>query len=90
MSMSTGVVGFRPPNEKWRAMKAVWDSCRKAGIEPPKEVLAFFDGKRPDPAGVEVELECVSEYHGDGREGLEVDILSLPQDVTVVRFFNSW
>ena len=89
MSMSTHVLGFRPPDEKWLAMQAVWDACTAAGIEVPKSVDAFFGGMPPDKSGVEVEILCHG-YHDDGRDGFEIDIRELPKDVTVLRFFNSW
>lgn len=57
MGMSTHVVGFIPPDEKWQKMKAVWDACRAAGVEVPEDVCDFFEGGEPDPAGVEVMLK---------------------------------
>jgi hypothetical protein len=93
MGMSTHVVGIRPPDAKWTQMKAVWDACKLAGVEPPDEVLEFFDHAPPDPAGIRVELEgkpCIRAFNDDMRQGFEVDISKLPKNVTVVRFYNSW
>ena len=56
MSMSTHVIGFKPPDEKWKKMKKVWDTCQEAGIDAPKEVVEFFNDCPPDEAGVEVEI----------------------------------
>jgi hypothetical protein len=93
MSMSTHVVGFKPPDDKWKKMKAIWDSCEEAGIEPPKAVSKFFEDTPPDESGVEIELEehdCVSEYNDDSCNGFEIDVKKLPPDVTVIRFYNSY
>jgi len=93
MGMSTYVVGIRRPDEKWAQMKAVWDACRAAGVGPPDEVLEFFNHESPDPAGIIVELRgtpCIRAYNDDMRQGWEVDIATLPKNVTAVRFFNSW
>jgi hypothetical protein len=96
MGMSTHVVGFRPPDEKWKAMAAVWDSCKAAGIEPPREVSEFFDWREPDSNGVEIKetaltkAGAVREWHDDCRSGYEIDVSKLPPDVTVVRVYNSW
>jgi hypothetical protein len=91
MSMSTTVVGFRPPDEKWQKMKAAWDGCKQAGVEPPREVTKFFEDYDPDPKGVRVNINAaVVIYKDDMEEGLEVDIRKLPKDVTIVRFVNSW
>lgn len=93
MGMSTHVIGIKPPDEKWKKMKAIWDACSAAGIEPPGEVVSFFDYTAPDPLGVEVAIEksrSVKEYTDDMRSGFEVDLKALPEDVTVLRFWNSW
>lgn len=93
MSMSTHVVGFRPPDEKWQKMKRAYYACQVAGVLIPSSITDFFDGVEPDPLGVEVGIlghPCVSEYQKDGREGYEVDITILPPDVKIIRFYNSW
>ena len=95
MSMSTHVVGFKPADEKWLKMKAVWDSCVAAGIDPPNNVLDFFGHEPPDDQGVEVALEkhtCVQRYSSDkrGHDGFEIDVRKLPPDVTIIRLYNSY
>lgn len=93
MSMSTYVLGFKPVDKKWQEMKAVWDACRAAKVEIPKDVDIFFNYKAPDNAGVEIELHKIAkewqDEHG-GRSGLEIDITKLPKDVKIIRFINSW
>ena len=93
MSMSSHVIGFKPPDEKWQKMKAIWDACLAAEVDVPEEVEDFFDGEPPDSAGVEVKLEdtpCCKDWGADGCSGFEIDITKLPKDVTVIRAFNSW
>jgi len=94
MGMSTHVIGFRPPDERWQQMKAVWDSCQAAGLPVPKEVTEFFGWGDPDSAGVEVDLfsfkPCAREWRDETREGFEVDVAALPPDVKIIRFYNSW
>lgn len=95
MSMTTTVRGFRPPDEKWKKMKAVWDSCQKAGIEVPDDVQAFFDYSAPDPRGVEVDLTegkkaAAKEWGDSDRQGYEVDLSRLPKGISFIRFYNSW
>lgn len=93
MSMSTHVIGFRPPDDKWKKMKAVWEACAKAGVEVPDDVLDFFNHVAPDDRGVEVELEklpCTKKYGGNMKEGFEVDVTKLPAGVTVLRFYNAY
>lgn len=91
--MSMHVVGFRPPNDKWKKMKAIWDACNAAEIPVPEEVTDFFNETFPDENGVKIDLEaegCVSRYSDDSRDGFDVDVQKLPPDVTIVRFFNAY
>ncbi|HEC72098.1 MAG: hypothetical protein ACTSW7_00740 [Candidatus Thorarchaeota archaeon] len=90
MSMSTHVVGFKPPDEKWKKMKDIWDACNVAAVPIPDEVNKFFGYSIPDSAGVEAEIEYRAYDDGNGRDGFEVDIKKLPEDVTIIRFWNSW
>jgi hypothetical protein len=96
MGMSTGVVGFKPPDAKWRKMKAAYDACSAAGVDPPPSVMEFFGGDSPDDAGVEVDRKALEEcgavvpYSANMQEGYEVYVDKLPKDVKVVRFYNSW
>ncbi len=95
MSMSTSVTGFRPPDEKWKRMKAVYDACKLAAVALPDDVQVFFNWEPPDESGVEVELKdpklgCVKEYREDSGHGYEVDTTKLPRGVNIIRFWNSW
>jgi hypothetical protein len=89
MSMSIHIVGFIPPDDEWRKMKAVWDACSKAKVEPPKKVLDYFNDEYPDPEGVEVDVPHEA-YRIDGREGFTVHLDKVPKHVKVIRVFNSW
>jgi DNA/RNA endonuclease G (NUC1) len=96
MGMSTHVQGFRPPDEQWRKMKAVYDACEAAGIKVPDHVWKFFEYETPDANGVEVSAKALEEcgalhkWSDDSRSGYEVDITKLPQGLTILRFYNSW
>lgn len=92
MGMSTHVYGFREPNDHWRRMQAVWKACVDAGIEIPGDVDAFFDGEVPDDSGVRVKLpsRAVRPYSEDMQEGYEVVLDELPEDLTTIRFVNSY
>lgn len=91
MGMNTIIYGIRRPDEKWKAMKAVWDACEVAGVEPPEEVSEFFDWEQPQDSGVKVSLvSAVSERTADMREIFEVDLSDIPKDVTAIQFINSY
>ncbi len=93
MSASNQVIGFKPPDEKWKRMKKAWDACSEAGIDPPPEVEKFFNGEEPDDAGVEVDIKklpCCKKYSEDMMDGFEIDLTKLPKDVTVIRCYVSY
>lgn len=96
MGMSTYVVGFIPPDERWLRMKAVWEACRAAHIDPPAEVERLFEDGPPDDSGREVTMHegvhpAVKEWtDGDMRQGIEVDLSQLPAGMTSIRFINSY
>lgn len=89
MSMSTHIIGFAPPDETWLKMKAIWDACEAAQLDPPEEVGEFFGYTDPDPAGVEVEIPY-SDWANRSREGFEVALKDIPKHVKTIRFYNSW
>lgn len=90
MGMSTHVVGFRPPDDEWNKMKAVWDACIAADIEPGGDVLEFFDHIYPDSPGMEVDITSATKEHkGEYTWGYDVDVSKLPRGVKVVRAYNS-
>jgi len=98
MSMSMHVVGIRAADQKWRLMKQIYEACRTADVEIPREVQTFFGDTAPDIRGVKVELVCnamngpVTTWSESGLEmkGFEVELAKLPKDITHIRFYNSW
>lgn len=91
--MNTHIVGFVPPDDKWKQMRAVWDACEEAGIKAPNEVIDFFEGAEPDEQGATVQLDhhdAVSEYNAEMKSGYEVDLQKLPANVRYLRFYNSY
>jgi hypothetical protein len=92
MSMGTHVIGFRPPDEKYKKMLKAYQACVDAGIVTPREVDDFFNNLTPDPNGIEVELnKAVTAWtDGDMCQGYEVDVTKLPKDVKIIRFYNSY
>ena len=87
MGCDISVIGFRPPDEKWKKMKAVYDACQVAGIKTPKEVHDFFGWDTPSDDGVTVDIKSAAEYQrNDDSECIKVDIRKLPQDVNILIF----
>jgi hypothetical protein len=83
------VKGFKPPDEKWKEMKQVYDACRKAKIDPPKEVEKFFNYEEPDDNGMEVNLPTKG-WDKPGYDGFELKVEDIPKDVKVLRFLASY
>ena len=94
--MSTSVMGFKPPDVKFRKMLKAYRACEEAGVDIPDDVDDFFGGEPPEYAGVVVHLNerkyasAVRPYKDDTREGYEVLLDELPEDIRILRFVNSW
>lgn len=82
--MSTYVIGYIPPDDNWQKMRAVWDSCEAAGIDPPDEVDAFFRGVKPDDHGQEINLPYQT-WSDDNRYGVEIELIGVPSNVKIIR-----
>ncbi len=92
MGMTTHIVGFIPPDEKWRKNAAAWKACEEAEIELPQELMSYFGGEDPtDMPGREVDIEpAVANCGREGTDGWEVTLAKLPPEVKVIRFENSY
>jgi len=89
MSMSTHCKGFRPPDEKWKKMKAIYDACEKADIGAPKEVYDFFNGEEPNEHGVEVNIPT-KPYCAEMCDGVVIEVDKLPKGIKTIVFYNSY
>lgn len=91
MSLDIYIDGYRPADKKFQTMRRVWIDCKSLDIDPPEEVLEFFDGRDPtDLPGVEIDLAtragCVREYsNDDGESGYEIVVSRLPEDLQFIR-----
>lgn len=88
--MSTHVIGFKPPDEEYRAKLEAWKALERAGVKKfPEELLQFFNWTTPDETGVEVQVP-VREWSNDHASGYEVVIADLDPSIKILRFYNSW
>jgi len=95
MSHSAHISGFKPPDDEWQRMKAVFDACRNADIDVPSNVVKYFGYLDPDDAGVsvsqkEMEMICLSKYQTDDVEGFEINVKLIPKDIKIIRFYCSF
>jgi hypothetical protein len=102
MGATTCVIGFKPPDEKFKKMLEAYRACELAGIKIPDEVRKFFNDEPPDPTGVKVELRNygapkgseyargVKPWEGDCAEGYEIDVRQLDPDIKIVRVYTSY
>jgi len=89
MGIATSIKGIRLPDEKWKKMKKVWVACKEANIDPPKEVLEFFNHDDPSPLGVKVDIKF-EKINGLGAVTYIVKLDELPAGVNAMQFVNSW
>lgn len=89
MSMSKYVTGIVPADKKWQMMKAIWDACEAANVEPPEVVQQFFSYTEPDPNG---NLHPIKfrQWAGNSCDGIEVNVDDIPDYVRTIRFIVSY
>ena len=92
MGMSTNVIGFRAPDEKWEKMKEIYDVCKKNDVDPPEEVGKFFNWENPTDEGIKVDIKNLTEIYSpnDCSEGYKIKIADLPKNITYICFVNSY
>lgn len=91
MSIIMHIEGFAPPDNRWREMKAVYDSCTQADIPVPIIVQEYFNFSPPDPSGVVINLRTIAfEFNNEDEIGYEIDIDDLPKNVKKIRFYCAW
>jgi len=91
MSRTRFIEGIVPPDDDWRYMKAIVDACDKAGIGWPERVNDFFEGEKPDPAGMTIDLKEYCREWGDmDRDGFEIDVVDIPEKVNTIRVYETW
>jgi len=100
MSSTISVVGIVPADEKYKLMLDIQKSCQRAGVQIPKDVLAFFNHvEKPCDRGYEIQMAilgcsqynhpCATQYQGPYSSGIEIDVKKLPENVTHLRFLVS-
>ena len=91
MSMSTRVVLLRDKNDPEHVKKvAVLRALVEAGISNwPIEIEAYFDGMDDEDMPLEIDFKP-REWKDEYRQGYEIDIEDLPENVKTIRFYNSW
>ncbi len=93
MSMSMGVIGSVPADDKWKEMKAVYEACQEAGVNLPEEVVEFFGEGCEEPCemnGMEVEIPYKEWTDGEAKQGIEIEVKKIPKNVKKIRFYNSF
>ena len=82
------VYAIRPPDAKFKKMKAVYDACKAAGLDTPDDVDEFFDYEEPDEMGTQVALEDVGLLEGEYELGFQVAISTIPKWASHIRFVH--
>lgn len=84
---------FKDKSPKWYQFKEVWDTCGKAEIEPPEEVIEFFGADYPDDENTPGELALVgnapTRFEGENEYGYIIDLKSLPNEIRFVKVYIS-
>jgi len=80
--------GIVEPDEMWKQMKTVWESCVKAGIDVPREVYDYFKGEVPHKEGVRIEIfpTILTEIY---ETTYRIDPKTLPKDIKYIEILTT-
>ncbi len=83
------VLGIIPKDKQWNRMKDAYFSCKRAGIDPPEEVLEFFDYGEPDRDGSDVIVKFTEEHHTN-KEIVVVHLKDIPEGVEIIKIVDEY
>lgn len=82
------IEGFRPVDEEWKKMKAVYDACKAAGVEVPEEVNEFFNWEKPSDFGMFVDVSDA--IVTESNNVMLVDLTKLPKNLKTLRVYLNY
>jgi hypothetical protein len=90
MSVNISIIGYKPPDNNWKRMKAVYDACVMADVKIPQDVVKFFNGNPPSDLGVSVYMtsekrEYCKDVSGGNGYGYEIDVEKMPKDIKIIK-----
>lgn len=91
MGVSYYVEGLRPKTEEYSKKLNIYKACKEINIEPPKEIIDFFDGEICEEGIITDLPKDAVRVYSDGycAAFYEVDITKIPKDIEKVRFVVS-
>lgn len=93
MTASVRLLGFGPPDDRWKEMAEVYFACRRAGVTVPDEVESYFDEGAPEPIGKDTDLTHLTKEwdvpSGWPALGLEIEVSKIPGNIELLRFYYS-
>lgn len=73
----------REDTEEWNKMKKLEHDCIKMGVKVPEEVYDYF---REHEEEKEVIIEHYEEIEVDMGQGIEINVIDIPENVVTLRF----
>jgi hypothetical protein len=92
MSVSVYIIGLKEPAPDYLAKLKAYKACEEANVEPPPELLDYFDGVQSEyiPGdGMEVEIDEAVNGDVEYGDGAVIDLSKLPEGVTKIRVYMS-
>jgi hypothetical protein len=77
------ITGYAVDEIMWNKFKAVLDACNDAGLEPPVEVVVYFDGYTV-PTSPTIFGQTVDAITKNKFGGFDIDLMSIPGCVTSI------
>lgn len=92
MGVSVHIIGIKPSTDEYRKKLQAYRACFAAGIDPPYELVEFFDDLSPDHVptdGIEVTVKDAVSGDVEYGRGATIDLSKLPEGVERIRIYMS-
>lgn len=91
--MSIHIVAFRFEDETYKKNKAIFLNCQEKGLSIPDQIDEYFGFADTPQEALKVPLkkgEHYELYDGDMREGFDIKIMALPENIETLRVYVSY
>lgn len=85
MSATIDIIGFAEPTDDYKKKYAAFKALQEADISIPKELWEYFGNRTPAADGMFVEVDSKHDYNENLGWFKEIDVKSLPANVTKIR-----
>lgn len=91
MAMVVNIIGLESDDDTYQKMRDVYYACDKANIEPPEEVLEYFNFEPPKDEPPQIDIsECITKRDVEYTDSWEICVSKIPVTTSFIRIDISY